>query len=405
VVTKKRKLRDGKTVWEAEALPAIPSTHAKTNHVYDVVIIGAGISGALAAEAISSVTGNVLVVDRRAPASGSTMASTALIQWEIDEPLIKLARKLGPKRARAGYMAAHKGVGRLMRRIRSNRIRCDLAPRYGLLLSGSKMGHNALKKETQLRRRLALPCKFLNQVELMRRYGFRGRTAVLSSGNCEVNPRKLTLGLLKVAIARGVQCMFPSEVRAMSATSLGVFLYLSDGTVIAGRKVIAATGYEVLPEISKQKFDLVSTWAIATKKLPEKELWKGRALIWEASEPYLYARTTFDGRIIVGGEDESFSSAARRRGKTPFKAGKIISKFAKLMPLASLHAEFAWTGTFATSPTGFPVIGEIAGLPNVFAILASGGNGITFSSIAAEMAVSWVRGKRHRYSSIFSPQA
>jgi glycine/D-amino acid oxidase-like deaminating enzyme len=35
-------------------------------------------------------------------------------------------------------------------------------------------------------------------------------------------------------------------------------------------------------------------------------------MIWEASDPYLYLRTTPDGRIICGGEDEDFSDEAAR---------------------------------------------------------------------------------------------
>jgi hypothetical protein len=35
-------------------------------------------------------------------------------------------------------------------------------------------------------------------------------------------------------------------------------------------------------------------------------------MIWEASDPYLYLRTTPDGRVIRGGEDEEFSDDRQR---------------------------------------------------------------------------------------------
>ena len=49
-----------------------------------------------------------------------------------------------------------------------------------------------------------------------------------------------------------------------------------------------------------------------------------------------------------------------------------------------------------------PVIGEVAGLPNVFAILGAGGNGITFSAIASDMAAAWAVGAAHRHGRLFA---
>jgi glycine/D-amino acid oxidase-like deaminating enzyme len=405
MVTRRRKLRGGLSIWQAKT-PSLPaSSREHGNKIYDVIIIGAGISGACAAEAVSTITPDVLLIDRRGPSLGSTSASTALISWEIDEPLTVLVSKLGANRARASYLAAYGGVKRLMHCIRSNRIDCDLVPRRSLLIAGNKMDGNAVRKEAQFRRRLGLPSQFIESRTLQNRYGIDREAGILSAGNCELDPRMLTLGLLKVASRRGVKCIFPMEVVSMSATMQGVFLTLGDGTVVAGRKVIAATGYEVLQDISKRKYDLISTWALATKRVPPEILWRDRVMIWEASEPYLYVRTTVDNRVIVGGEDESFSDPARRDAKTAAKAKRIVSKLQKLLPNVSIEPEFIWSGTFATSPTGLPVIGEVDELPNVFAILGSGGNGITFSSIAAEMAKSWIRGKKHRHASLFAPKA
>lgn len=372
---------------------------------YDVVIIGAGISGALAAEAVSRVTPNILVVDRRAPAGGSTSASTALVQWEIDVPLRELVRKVGGKRARASYAASHQAVQRLIRRIRNNGIACEMAKRPTLLLAGNAMGPKALKEETRLRRQLKLPSRYLDADALRDGYGFEREGAILSTGNCEVDPRKLTKGLLKIAMARGATCVFPLDVTSLAATDKGVFVEFSDGRIIAANKVIAATGYEALPQIPGSKYDLISTWALATARMPAGSLWKDRALVWEASDPYLYMRCTADGRIIAGGEDEAFADAARRDAKLDIKTRRVLAKLKKLLPDTPLTAEFAWAGTFAESPTGLPVIGELAELPNVFAILGSGGNGITFSTIAADMAQAWVRGKSHRHAPLFAAHA
>nr|WP_273503322.1 NAD(P)-binding protein [Paracoccus sphaerophysae] len=73
---------------------------------WDPVVVGAGISGALTVEALSRAGRRVLVPDRRAAVRGSTPASTAMIQHEIDVPLSRLIRQTGRARAGRGRVAA-----------------------------------------------------------------------------------------------------------------------------------------------------------------------------------------------------------------------------------------------------------------------------------------------------------
>jgi glycine/D-amino acid oxidase-like deaminating enzyme len=40
-------------------------------------------------------------------------------------------------------------------------------------------------------------------------------------------------------------------------------------------------------------------------------------------------------------------------------------------------------------------------MPRVFATLGAGGNGITFSAIAAGIAKEWVQGRRHKDLSLY----
>lgn len=54
-------------------------------------------------------------------------------------------------------------------------------------------------------------------------------------------------------------------------------------------------------------------------------------MIWEASDPYLYLRTTPEGRIICGGEDEEFTDEEKRNALIPAKVTRLRSKLRRLM--------------------------------------------------------------------------
>ena len=129
---------------------------------------------------------------------------------------------------------------------------------------------------------------------------------------------------------------------------------------------------------------MISTWAMATAPQPDR-LWPSRCLIWEAADPYLYLRTTLDGRIVVGGEDEDYTDESRRAALIPRRIAAIGGKLVQLLPEVDPAPEFAWAGCFGESATGLPVIGRIPGSERCFTVMGYGGNGITFSAVAAQL--------------------
>ncbi|HUG69183.1 MAG TPA: FAD-dependent oxidoreductase, partial [Pirellulaceae bacterium] len=79
----------------------------------DVAVVGAGITGALIAHRLTQIGLAVVVVDGRDVCLGSTSASTALLQYEIDLPLVEMAEKIGIESARRAYRLSYKAVDAL----------------------------------------------------------------------------------------------------------------------------------------------------------------------------------------------------------------------------------------------------------------------------------------------------
>jgi glycine/D-amino acid oxidase-like deaminating enzyme len=116
-------------------------------------------------------------------------------------------------------------------------------------------------------------------------------------------------------------------------------------------------------------------------------------MIWEASDPYLYVRTTPDGRIVCGGEDEEFSNTAARDALLPQKTRMLQRKLHRTLPAVDTTVEFAWCGTFGTSSTGLPRIGQVPGRRRTWVALGYGGNGTTYARIAADVICGAIAGR------------
>ena len=63
---------------------------------------------------------------------------------------------------------------------------------------------------------------------------------------------------------------------------------------------------------------------------------------------------------------------------------------------------FAWAGSFGESSTGLPAIGRIPGAERCFAVLGFGGNGITFSAVAAQLIQRDLAGLPDRDAELFA---
>lgn len=166
----KRDLRTGKTVWLAHPLPRLPIDKSFVGIKADVVVVGTGISGALVADALLNAGYSVLALDRRAPMAGSTPASTALLQSELDTPLLELERKIGKSEAARVWWRSADAVQALRNRIEDLKIDCDYRPRSTLYLPGNVLGVDELKRECQARQKLGLRSTFIGR-ELLCKLG------------------------------------------------------------------------------------------------------------------------------------------------------------------------------------------------------------------------------------------
>lgn len=390
-ITQKRDLRTGKTLWSARPKPAIPTQALVRNVQSDVAVIGAGISGALIAEALTDAGLQVIIVDRRGPMMGSTAASTAMLQYELDTPLCQMARRIGRDRAERLWRRSRLSVEALRERTERLGLRAGAVTRPSLYLDGNVLDAAGLAEEAEARRRAGFEVELLRPKEVEDRYGIAGRHAIVGFSNYSADPCKLAAGYLNSAISRGARLYAPAEITGLETFREGVTLATSQGPEIRAANVVVATGYEMLKGIPRMGNRVISSWSIATR--PQKSaIWPTGALIWEAADPYLYIRATPNGEVICGGEDEDISDEDERDAKLEKKARILSRKLGALLPDIDPSPVYAWAGSFGDSPVGTPTIGRIPRMPNCYAAMGYGGNGITFSMMAAQMLRGMILG-------------
>jgi glycine/D-amino acid oxidase-like deaminating enzyme len=392
VATTSRNLRTGHPIWAARRAPSVKHERLARDIKTDVLVIGAGITGAMIADALTSAGVDVAVADRRGLAKGSTVASTALVQYEIDTPLIMLTRKIGKANAVRAWRRSRLAVEALAARFDELKL-TDVARRNSLYLAGNTLGRNELEREHEARKAAGLPSRFLDRKSLRDEFRIRRAAALVGHGNLVIDPRKATLALLQAAAEKGAALFAPVDIVNVAPRAGGVTATEDNGHRIRCRHLVFATGYELPHGVPRRHHKINTTWAIATVPQRREALWPGECCVWEAADPYLYVRTAPDGRVICGGGDQEFSDDERRDALIERKTAMLRRKLHRLFPKLDTTVAFAWAGAFGETTTGLPIIGAVPGMPHCWTALGYGGNGTTYAAIAADVIAGAITGR------------
>lgn len=368
----------------------------------DVIIMGGGITGAIMANYIIEAGVQCVVVDARSIGQGSTCASTALLQYEIDFPLFELEKKVGHNNAVRSYKLCAASIIKLQTLAKKIGF-TGFEMKKSLYYANNKKNASLIKNEFAKRKENGFAVHLLEEEEIKNDYGLKAPLAILSELAAQTDAYGFAHALHQYNIEKGVKVFDRSSIEKIKHEKNGVVLKSASGFTLKAKKLIYASGYETVNYIRKKIVSLQSTYAIISDNTSfQKEYWKDNSLIWNTENPYHYLRTANDGRIIIGGRDEEFYNPEKRDRLLPTKAKQLEKDFKKLFPKIEFHTDYFWCGTFASTKDGLPFIGAYKPLPNSYFALGYGGNGITFSLIAAEIICDLIKGKNNSDAAIFS---
>lgn len=350
----------------------------------DVLIVGGGITGALMAQHLAGRGRDIVLIDRERPGLGSTAASTAMLQWEIDAPLAELTDLYGFETAADVYRRSFRAVAGLQSLVTALGVPCSFRECTTLYLAAGDAGASELRNEHELRQRAGLPGHLMSHAELLAHVGFDREAAIVSPGSADADPLCLAQGLLKLAKQGGVRVLSGDAI-SFDHGPRSVTVGLDAGHSIEAGHVVLATGYVMPDFIPAERHSVVSSWAISTVPQSAASLWRDESLVWEASDSYHYLRTSADGRIIIGGEDDEITDAQMRDELITQKTALLQDSLTQLWPRANTQVSSRWAGFFGETDDGLPLIGRVPGKPRILAGYGYGGNGITFSFMASRI--------------------
>lgn len=395
-------LRSGKYYWPSTVNTGLTTQPLNTDTECEIAIIGGGITAALMAYYLSKAGHDCMVLEKNDFCCGSTIASTSILQYEIDVSLQDLSARIGPDGASLAYKLCDGAVSDLISL--SQKVSRDalIQPKSSLYLAQHESESETLKTEYELRRRLDINVEFLTKEEIQGNYSFSAPAALYSMNAGIANSFALGYELFSLAAAGGCRLHVNSRLTSCRHLTGSAYSLLINGKhTVRCKYLLFCTGYESCAILKEKIADLVSTYALTTKPLSSYEGWKEQCIIWETSRPYFYIRPAPDGRAMIGGADKPFRFPFLRDIYIPFVSRKLLKKFNTLFPAANAETEYCWAGTFGETKDGLGYIGVSPEYEGAFFALGFGGNGMTFARIAVDMFFDFLHKRPNAAFEIF----
>jgi glycine/D-amino acid oxidase-like deaminating enzyme/nitrite reductase/ring-hydroxylating ferredoxin subunit len=364
----------------------------------DVLVVGAGVTGIMAAYLLKKAGLRVAVLERERLAARDSGHTTAHLTCVTDERLHKLVDHFGRSHAQATWDAGMAAIDEIERIVQEENIACEFSRVPGYLhvpVSGGQSDERVgLRKDAKLANDFGLNAAYLDCVPFMNTPGVR------FADQAKFHPVKFLAALAKKIDGDGSHVVENSPVKKFDAEKRRA---RANGEWINYDRVILATNNPLLGEsglfggmMFQTKLSLYSSYVVGAT-VPRGSI--PIASFWDTNDPYQYLRIDRHGPsdyAIFGGEDHKTGQA--RNTKTCFR--KVEKALLKLVPKAKI--DHRWSGQVILTNDGLPYIG-----PNEDEqFIATGfcGNGYTFGAIAAVMARDWITGVKNPWRDLFSPQ-
>ena len=369
----------------------------------DVLVIGGGITGALAADELARQGHDVAVVEQRDIGWGSSAASTGLLQYEIDTHMVDLAKQYGEADAVLAYRACAEAIPALRDLARGLRDG-GYGPAESLYFASRRRDVRVLRAEFDLRLKHGFDVEWLEPADLQAGYRIEAPAGILSALGGHLDPYRMAYRLLGRLQRNGGSVFDRTAIAHVQTTSRGVVATTAQGASIRAGHVVFAAGYANQQWLDEDVARNRSSYAFITDPIDPGLLGVlATTMVWESARPYLYLRPTGDHRLLVGGEDDAIDIPARRDARVEKKARILFDRVGKMFPHLPLQPAFSWAGTFAETKDGLPFFGAHPKHgPRVLFAMAYGGNGITYSMAGAGLLRALVERRRHPLADLFS---
>ncbi|MBI2435753.1 MAG: FAD-dependent oxidoreductase, partial [Candidatus Hydrogenedentes bacterium] len=369
-----------KACWRDMTRPKLFPT-LEADQSFDVVIVGAGITGLTAALRLLQAGRRVAVIEMHRVGDGATGSSTGHLDMTRDQTLKLVIDHFGQDAGRLMVQAGREALALIETWDGQMHLNCDFRRVPAYLYAEGEEGVRKVEAEFEAANHLFLEAELVREQILP----FPVQLAVCYPHQARFNPLRYIQGLADALVAGGCP-MFeetrmqdveegePCRVRCNRGTLTAPDVLLTAHAPLMGLITIETRAHPY------QSYVLAARVADGVQD----------ALYWDTADPYHYVRqaSSQEGHLLlVGGADhrtgEAFDTTTRFDNLEHYIAAHY----------ELLDVEYRWSHEFFEPADGLPYIGRMPGKRHVYVATAFSGDGLKFGTVAGCLLSDQILGR------------
>ncbi len=337
------------------------------NDIYDTLVVGAGLTGALVAHHLAEASLNVVVLEAKEAPGGVAGKGAGLALLGTPESYATLQERLGPDTARRIWELTHKNLNLLTATI--NKMEQDATQTGSIRIADSDSESDTLQQSITLLKQDSYTVDLNEPTEPASLRGIK------TIDDLSFDPAALTAALLNhpnitVECEAEVQSIKPRAGQPGGDTPL-LTVWARKHYIWTKNVVLANSAYAI--RLNRSLGDVISPLAMHAVDLRT-----------EIALPTPWVLK--NGEVIVQALDEHTWRMVGWTGDNKDVLAQLTEVAEQLCPGVPVTARHTWW--VAQSQDGLPIVGQLPDTPNVYVVNGLGPWGLSWAFIAADRLVS-----------------
>jgi len=386
--------RDGAntSIWQGNIDPYIPVNSAAANKVYDVAIVGGGITGISTALLLQKAGKQCILFEAENICFGTTGGTTAHLNTLLDTPYSTISNNFGEKFSLLVAEAVTSAIQLIKDNINAYSIDCGFEDANAFLFSETQEQAKELQSLYESSAHVGLKIGYTNRIPVPLPFD----KALKLEGQAQFNPVQYVYALAKAFEAAGG--IIVQQCRVTNAEGDDILdIETSNGNHQA-RNIVYATHIPVGVNLLHLRCIPYRSYAMAIRL---KDGAYPEGLCYDLQDPYHYYRTQIvngQSYLIAGGGDHRTGEESNTE-KCFLELEAYFRKYFDVEAIA-----YKWSSQYYEPVDGLPYIGHLPGHPtNMYVATGFGGNGMVYSSIAAQVLKNLIMEEESKYVNLFNP--
>ncbi|WP_142685270.1 FAD-dependent oxidoreductase [Chitinophaga polysaccharea] len=380
------------SLWQDHATPFAESNKAQPETLYDVIIIGGGITGISTAFLLQDEGKNCLLLEAENIGYGTSGGTTAHLNTLLDVPYYQIQKNFGKEAAQQVYASATEAIALIRHNISRWGIDCGFRDANAILFAQNEEQDKELDKIAKTSAEAGLEMNTIDSLPV----DIPFTRAMQAGEQATFSPLQYIQGMARAFETAGGTIL--QQCRVTGIENNNTVTVTTNAGAFKAKAVIYAThiptGINLLHLRCTPYRSYAMAFTLENGQYPEE-------LIYDMYDPYHYYRTQeADGQkyLIAGGEDHKTGEQENTQ-QCFLKLEAHIRQHFKVKEI-----KYRWSSQYYEPVDGLPYIGRLPGTEdNIYVATGYGGNGMTYSSVAALLLKRLILGQNPKNELLFDP--